>query len=493
MTVNIVQGGSVVASITGGTNMGLNTVSWTPTVGGTFGINIAAAASGFPFWTQISVDTNSGMEAYSPAGIDVDKNTNSPYYGRVVMSCSQTGSGTGAQIDGLYKMNADGTQADEGWYGYAGYINDDGGDPTGVGQMPSSGGYNPMCIRIGDDDRIYWCDNSAYGAILSCDMLASTNNGYLIVIDEGTYSDPFVGVSGHLGGPHNYRNCPEIGDLDNGGGYGIQQFDVTATTTSNAAVWLVDFADSPNWGVWMFHMTNGQSDPADQKGTQAVATGGALTTTSSGIMVDSNLDVFISQNIGIPGATNQRCLDFKSWNGGVPPPEGGGYNYALSNGPPTWQSGGGTSNLLGIRDTVLDSRAHPKYVALPLSTNNSAFAGVCVLSASNGLVVSVTNGATIQTLTNIDMANKYVGAGWDNVGNLYGVSSTAQLWRVWSPPGAGTNTTLAIVQVCSSRPPGHHRHHRQPYDPGLRRGDDYVHGSGQYAGLPISSRRFQRG
>ena len=75
-------------------------------------------------------------------------------------------------------MNADGSQADEGWFGYAGYTTDDGGDPeTIAGQMPGTPGFNdnPMKIRIGDDDRIYWVDNSYYGAIIACDMQATTN------------------------------------------------------------------------------------------------------------------------------------------------------------------------------------------------------------------------------------------------------------------------------------------------------------------------------
>jgi len=65
-------------------------------------------------------------------------------------------------------------------------------------------------------------------------------------------------------------------------------------------------------------------------------------------------------------------------------------------------------------------------------------------------VVSVTNGAAVQTLTNVDFANWYTCAAWDNAGNLYGASTSANLWRVWSPPGANTNTTAALAQVVVS-------------------------------------------
>lgn len=451
VTVNILNGTNVVASIPGGTNMGLNTVSWTPSSGfGTFAVNITAAASGFASWTQISFDTNAGMTAFDPQGIDVDKNTNSPYYGRVIMSCGKTGSATGAQRDGFYKMNADGSQADEGWYGYAGYAEDDYGNPPIAGQMPDSsegGGlsFNPLIVRIGDDDRIYWVDNTAIGAILSCDILASTNNGYEVVIDEGTLtaSSPFgYTAAGMLQGPHNYAHCPDAGDLITSGGDGIAQFDVTGTTTSHGAVWLVDVEDSPNWGVWMFHLTNGVSDTNDTVGTKAVATGGILAGTSSGVMVDSNLDIFIGQNITTSGATNARAVEFRRWGNGTLPPEGGRYSYAVSN-EPAWYAGGGSTTLLNIRDTVIDSRANPKYVALPMESGSVYNGGITVLNAANGSAV----------VTNIDYGNQYTCAAWDGVGNLYGASPSAGLWRVFSPPGANTNTTLAVAQIILPGPP----------------------------------------
>jgi hypothetical protein len=94
-------------------------------------------------------------------------------------------------------------------------------------------------------------------------------------------------------------------------------------------------------------------------------------------------------------------------------------------------------------------------VALPMTRDpggsNTAF-GIRVLNTSDGSVVRATNGAVIQTLTNIDAANQYTCAAWDNVGNLYGGSTSRNLWRVWSPPGASTNTTVALAQVSVQSP-----------------------------------------
>ena len=202
--VEIMDGTTNIASLVGGTAMGLNSVIWGGTnsagqqvTNGNISVAITAAATGFSTWQQISVDTNPGMPAYYPLGIAVDNNTNSPYYGRVVMgntASSNTIAGVNvpaaAQMVGLYKMNADGSQADEGWFGNAGYVDDDGGDAETPGQMPSTVPYNvdPMKIRIGDDDRIYWIDNSAYGAVIATDMQATTNQ--TVISEEGYQLNP---------------------------------------------------------------------------------------------------------------------------------------------------------------------------------------------------------------------------------------------------------------------------------------------------------------
>jgi hypothetical protein len=144
-------------------------------------------------------------------------------------------------------------------------------------------------------------------------------------------------------------------------------------------------------------------------------------------------------------------VEFANWNGGVLPPEGQGFNDALATGS-VWQFGSGSSTFLSIQDTVIDSRTHPKYVALPQFAGSVANGGICVLNAADGSVVTVTNGARIQSLTNIDFANEYSCAAWDNVGNLYAASTSTNYWRVWSPPGANTNTTLAVAQLVVQPP-----------------------------------------
>ena len=167
------------------------------------------------------------MPAYYVFGLAVDKNTNSPYYGRVLMGNCQSDQGDSnpfvpafARQDGIYKMNADGTYADEGGFGNAGYTEDDyGNSQATTNQMPDSYGFDPMFLKIGDDDRCYWNDDTLVGRINSCNMLATSNP---TVLEVG-----------------NYGANPDFDDLGYGDGYATEQFDITGTgNASGAAVWL---------------------------------------------------------------------------------------------------------------------------------------------------------------------------------------------------------------------------------------------------------------
>jgi hypothetical protein len=477
VTVAIWQRTNSVATISGGTNWGLNTVVWGGTnnsgatvAQGNYSISITAAASGFTNWQQISVDTNAGNYAFYPNGMAVNNNTNSPYYGRVVVGCgyangTATNPVSGAIIrDGIYKMNADGSFADEGGFGYGGYTMDDYGNLS-TNEMPTASFVVPWRLRIGGDDRIYMLDWSDEGAIVAFDMEVTTNQ---VVIDEGSGSPWF----GKLGGPHTYANNPDISLFV----YGVINFDVSSTDTTNAAVWLCS-ADYQSPGIFMYHLKDGASDTNDN-GTQAVETGGDLSLVSSGgCTVDNQLDIFCGQTRNGENAVYDAMV-FTNWNGGILPPANGGTNgpffYALgaSPGEVEWGYGCGVDTTCGtdpsfeaVNDVIINSRTSPTMVACPLgggdnngivtyTTNSSGVitssgsgGGIRVLNATNGDIISITDGSYTQSLTNIDWDQAYTCAAWDNVGNLYGASTTLNLWRAWSPPGTNTNTTVAVAQV----------------------------------------------
>jgi FlgD Ig-like domain len=453
VTVAIWQGSNQVATINGGTNMGLNSVVWggtnnsgTNVTSGTYSVSIMAAASdlsgGTGNWTQISIDTNAGNYAFDPNGLAVDNNANSPYYGRVVVGCSFANGTAKNPIskqvieDGIYKMNADSSFADEGGFGYGGYTRDDSGY-TANGEMPPGSQFVPWRLRIGDDDRIYMLDFSVEGAIIAFDMEVTTNQ---VVIDDGGK------VGGGLGGPHNYGQNPDLGDLQ----FGIDNFDISSTTTTNAAVWLCDGDVNGNWGIWMYHLVNGQSDTNDI-GTQAVTTGGDLSQGSTGgCMVDNHLNIFCGQSETSTSAVYDAMV-FTNWNHGVLPGISGGFSFTdgTSPGQVEWGFGCGIDTVCAtnptfeaVQDVVINSRTSPTMVACPMTAGNQSTNGIRLLNATDGAIVQ----------SNIDFGQEYTCAAWDNVGNLYGASPSRKVWRVWSPPGASTNTTVAVAQLIVTIP-----------------------------------------
>jgi hypothetical protein len=482
-TVLILSDGATVATIDGGTNMGLNTVMWGETndagalvPGGTFSISITASAAdlsdGTTNWVQITSDSTNTIVNY-PLGIDVDKNTNSPYYGRVVVGNATDGVTNFDDVDGvtysaslscgLYKFNADTTPADEGAFGYANYTTNDNGDLS-VGEMSTNGqdyhtNSTPGIIRIGGDDRIYFVDGSGTGAVVATDMEATTNQ-MVICAGPGGLTNGLESSIGYPNCLNSYANCPSGGMLNGGWGLGFLEFDVAGFDTGHSAIYLGDFQDLPNAGVWMWHLVNGASDPNDTMGTQAVAIGtnygvaDEIAIIPAGFSVDDNLDIVISQvptypfqyiYRGLPPINS--CFEWTNWNGGVLPPGARGGAFAEATNA-AWAAGSNVFYIDGANDTVINSRSHPTMVAMaaifssfPYATSGIGFAGIGVLNATNGSLIY-----------NIDEANLYTSAAFDAVGNVYGCSTTANNWSAFSPPGASTNTTFAVATITITAP-----------------------------------------
>ena len=70
-----------------GTNAGLNTATWaTPDLPvGAYTVSITASSKGYSAWTNIT-DDGPNFSVEGPSGITVNKNTNSPFYGRVFVA-----------------------------------------------------------------------------------------------------------------------------------------------------------------------------------------------------------------------------------------------------------------------------------------------------------------------------------------------------------------------------------------------------------------------
>jgi hypothetical protein len=334
VTVNILSNETVVRSIpiasgSNGANRGPNSVIWdgkdnsaANVANGVYSISVTAAAVGYTNWTQISSDSDPNLYVYSPRGIAVNRNTNSPYYGRVFIANSTAGPGAETNnvgdVQGILMRNADGTPTADGAFGQAGYA------------WLDDGGNSPIQIKVKEDDQLYFNDWTGRGKIVACDMQLTTN---YVVLDQPNYSlNPFAGTA-------NWIN-----------------FEVTGAGTPEQRVFLTDAA-FPSAGAWMWNTVVNEfgqrvADPDDQIGTQAVATGGSLSLRCDGIAIDANTNVYVIQNRANPGDASMRAAKFANWDG----------QSTLFSGA-EWVVGGGDDSFRNLYGFALDSETDPKILA----------------------------------------------------------------------------------------------------------------------------------
>lgn len=360
VTVNIWSDENLIRAISipsgSGTERGLNHVVWDgqnsggSIVGaGTYSVSVTAAATGHTNWTQISDDSDLNFYSFAPRGIAVNRNPNSPYYGRVFISNASPGPGAETNrlgdVQGILMRNADGSHTDDGAFGLAGY------DWVDDGFSDS-----PIQIKVKEDDRLYFNDWTGRGKIVACDMRLTTN---VVVLDAPNYSqNPFSAA--------NWIN-----------------FEVVDAGTSNARVLLTD-ASFPSAGVWMWGTVENEvgeriADPNDQTGTQVIATGGDLSLRCDGIAIDANTNLYVIQNRANPGDNSMRAAKFPNWDG----------QSVVTSGA-SWIVGGGDDTFRNLYGMALDSVTDPKILACPMFAGGTAGAhgamsgGIRLLNAADG-------------------------------------------------------------------------------------------------------------
>jgi hypothetical protein len=361
VTVNIWSNSAVIRTIPipsgTGTNPGSNAVIWdgknqggVAVTAGTYSVSVTAAATGYTNWTQISDDGDTNRYVFAPRGIAVNRNTTSPYYGRVFIANSTAGPGVDTNnlgdVQGILMRNADGTPTDDGAFGQAAY------------GWADDGGNSPIHLKVKEDDRLYFNDWTGRGKIVASDMQLSS---HVVVLDAPNYGfNPFSTTA-------NWIN-----------------FEVLDAGTTNARIFLTDAAAIPSAGVWMWHMVNNGSgdwiaDPDDQTGTQVVAAGGSLSLRCDGIAIDANTNIYVIQNRANPGDASMRAAKFANWDG----------QSVLTSGA-AWVVGGGDDSFRNLYGFALDSVTNPQILACPMfaagtaGANGSLGGGIRLLNAADG-------------------------------------------------------------------------------------------------------------
>jgi hypothetical protein len=412
--VRIYSGAQVVKTFSSdnggaGTNAGFNAVVWNGTndngsaaAEGAYNVSITAASAGYETWTNIT-DDGTNFQVFYPISITVNKNTSSPYYGRVFVGNGEQGNGF---PNGLLKYNADGSAADEGEFDTSGY--DWNGDLYGE---PS-----PWKMDIGSDDRLY-VDNWRYqGVVMSFDQVLSTN--YLFVLRPDNYPYPAVSLSG----------LSLFGE-----GTNMQLFMADVNTTN----------DEPNPGLGILSWTlnsNGVAASNDIGTVEVTLTNRSdLTEAPYAVSVDLHGNIYAIQR-ETNNDSNDDVLRFPADPRGGPPET-----------TAVWKIGGDDPALLENYGVAVDSSA--TYLAVACrgyGSDSTSFTngGVSIFLASDGsAVTNITQDA--EGYTN----QEFFDVAWDKVGNLYTIYGEDSLslcgWRVYSPPGSNQATTVAVpfIQV----------------------------------------------
>ncbi len=354
---------------------------------GLYSLSITASATGYSDWTNIT-DDGPDFFVLFPTGIDVNKNTNSLYYGRVFVSDASHSN------PGINKFNADGTQADEGGFSTGGW-------------SWSGPGYSPWKICVGADDRVYVDDWSGQGVVLAFDEQVTN---FQVILDGATYSsNATVSLSGpYLTGP-----------------------------ATNEAIWMTDYepkTESAGILRWSL-LSDGVLGAATDAAVVIAATNSDLGNAPYDVAVAGNGNIYAVQFYTNTSPASNTLLCFPPWTNGAPPE-----TRAL------WAIGAGDTNLIGVSGVDVDPSG--TWAAVAVQGAGTDFEGG--YSGGNLTIVSATNGQLVKRFV-IELGgghqDQFLDVAWDAVGNLYATDFDASVWRVYSPPGPNHATTTAVEQI----------------------------------------------
>jgi hypothetical protein len=428
VNINVLSGTTAIRTLSlaggaSGTVRGLNMVVWDGkdnrgniVPAGNYSVSITAAATGYSGWTVTSDDNNDGNYSYYSFGIAVDRNTNSPYYGRVFVGNSSDNSTNGTSpllgdYVGIQKLNADGSYADEGGFS-------DGGIAW------SGGGWAPWKIRVSDDDYVYVEDFSYAGDLYRFDGTISSNSMQYVFAAPSDYS------MGQWSG-----------------------FCLVGQGT-NTALWAADDNYPGSVGISKFFVKpDGTLDATN--GTQVVAVGGSLDAEPFDVALDQSGNIYAVQNLVDSGDPAARVLAFPAYdpatNGGAPETNA------------TWAVGAGIDEYAGAHGLAVDPTG--TYVAVACrgvyGASGYVNGSTTVFYATNGAVVTnVDLDVSIPSKWTTNAAldpthHSDTDCDWDLAGNLYYLDDWPGVWRAVSPPGPNQSTTVALplVQVVASGQP----------------------------------------
>jgi hypothetical protein len=255
--------------------------------------------------------------------------------------------------------------------------------------------YSPWKIAIAASDEVYVDDFSGFGMVYGFDETISARS-IINAVTTNNYPYPE----------------PELSGLY-----------VTGAGT-NEEIWMGDFNPQGSAGVLRWQVTSNGTAATNDTGTviAPVDTNGALSSGVWDLAIDAEGELYVIQLL-----TNGAGSTMMSF----PPYQGSPETNA------SWASVAGDPNLIDAYGIAVNPTATLVAVAVRGLGNEE--------DADTNANLNLYNAATGQWVTNLDQTggDRYTDVAWDNVGNLYALDTTSNVWRAYSPPGTNEATTVA--------------------------------------------------
>jgi len=378
---------------------GINTVEWDGTddsgnfvLVDKYTVEVIASDDGYTEWTKISDDTKTVM--YSGKGIEVNKDPESPYFGRIYVANGAPGTSGNAGAfyngDGIYMYTPDQdtinfSDASVDW---------------------SSSSNSPFKTTIGEDGSVYVCD---YGHdwLWQFDPEISAASAKLILDDDNRVTDQWIAANWVHG------------------------------SGADRQIYTADAHYATGQGIIMYAIGTNELMPDGDTGVLAVArpNNGYY---QNDVEVASDGSIFFSQRRSAKGEIldkDGKPIDVKA----------AGEAYPLVKYPAY------TGTTLTIDDTLWTvpmSYVGAEGIALDEARNRVAWGDYY-----SGKVY-VHNATTGELLWTVESGrNRSMDLAFDAVGNLYQADNSSEYWTMISPPDGVNSYTTSALDTIAVYPP----------------------------------------
>ena len=383
---------------------GANSVEWdgkdtggTLVAVGDYSIEVTASDNGYTAWTKISDDTKTAI--WSPRGIAVNRNPDSPYFGRIYVTNKDAGTSTntGAFLTDRGVLMY--TQDQE----FVGFSN-------GGVEWPTSTSGSPHKVMVGPDDMVYVGD---YANDLLYAFDADIADASQLLVLGASNRETGQYISGHWTDGSGADRAIYTADGHYGAYTGIKKYDIG----------LNDVMPANDTGYVIIERPNGIYYQYD-------------------VELASDGSVYMCQYRSAKGEVVDK-------EGNPIDVKGAGEAYPIVKYKPWVDDGNKTPYTIDdTLWTVTKQMTDAKGIGLDEPRNRIAYGAY---NSGNVYVFNATTGELVDTVKS--GRNRNWDVAFDAVGNMYLVDNSSEYWTMISPPdGANSYTTpcsetVAVVEI----------------------------------------------